>query len=404
MSHVPWEEINNLRRFSSAGWKARLTNGISSAPGPLPHDVGDVVLNRLYRVNKGDRARTLARKLQDAFVDKDEVIKMLIVSSIAQQPMLLVGEPGTAKSALVTRMCEGLGIRRVGEAMDGPAPEEVSTAPGRVHDPDFFLYQLHAFTEPDEVLGPVNLRALRDEEVFRRIRKGCITDASVVFMDEDFKGNSAILNALLTIINDRRVYECGASVAARTRVIFGATNNVPSPRQLEDLLAFYERWTIRVKSNMIPRTRDSLEDGRLAGLLAKGTLAEVKAMRGGYDPEKTASEPVSCVNDLIVGNLLLAESFFKGGGFLMHPNMKSFIRDYMSVVSSLTQDKACRIDDRKFIKIFVVCCAHAVLMRRGGEPTREDIQAVLPHVWDHPDHEEKLKDTVASMVHDLPAR
>jgi MoxR-like ATPase len=54
-----------------------------------------------------------------------------------------------------------------------------------------------------------------------------MTQAAVVFLDEIFKANSAILNTLLSLINERLYFENGRAFPAATRVIVGASNEVP---------------------------------------------------------------------------------------------------------------------------------------------------------------------------------
>ena len=90
------------------------------------------------------------------------------MAAVAQEPLLLVGDPGTAKSELVTKFREALGVP----------------------DSDYFEYMLTRFTEPSEVLGPIDIALLRDGRFVRRER-GKLPTASVVFLDEIFRSNSA---------------------------------------------------------------------------------------------------------------------------------------------------------------------------------------------------------------------
>jgi len=62
----------------------------------------------------------------------------------------------------------------------------------------------------------------------------------------------AILNALLTVMNERQVYEGGVLRPARARLIYGTSNQTPSQRQMDDLRAFYERFVIRMESVPLP--------------------------------------------------------------------------------------------------------------------------------------------------------
>src|SRR6476646_4078271 len=138
------------------------------------------------------------------FVAKQELIDLMLVAAVAQEPLLIVGPPGTAKSDLVLKFKDALGL---GEG-------------------DYFEYMLTRFTEPSEVLGPIDINLLREGRYMRRER-GKLPTARLVFLDEIFKSNSAILNSLLTIINEKKFYQAGMPQAVPLRVMFAATNEIP---------------------------------------------------------------------------------------------------------------------------------------------------------------------------------
>src|SRR5215204_1509364 len=79
-----------------------------------------------------DRFRT---SLSRFFVAKQELIDLMLVAAIAQEPLLLVGPPGTAKSDLVLKFKDALGI----------------------DENDYFEYMLTRFTEPSEIIGPIDI-------------------------------------------------------------------------------------------------------------------------------------------------------------------------------------------------------------------------------------------------------
>src|SRR5437763_14509988 len=114
------------------------------------------------------------------FVHKQEVIDLMVVAAIAQEPLLLVGPPGTAKSDLVLKFKDALGMA----------------------EGDYFEYMLTRFTEPSEIIGAIDIKELRDGRYIRK-KEDKMPTARLVFLDEIFKSNSAIHNILLTIINEK---------------------------------------------------------------------------------------------------------------------------------------------------------------------------------------------------------
>src|SRR3954465_961596 len=80
------------------------------------------------------------------FVHKQEVIDLMVVAAVAQEPLLLVGPPGTAKSDLVLKFKDALGIS----------------------DEDSFEYMLTRFTEPSEIIGAIDIKELREGRYLRR--------------------------------------------------------------------------------------------------------------------------------------------------------------------------------------------------------------------------------------------
>src|SRR6478609_7864508 len=126
------------------------------------------------------------------FVQKQGLIDLMCVAAVAQEPLLLVGPPGTAKSDLVIKFKDAL----------------------KIPDGEYFEYLLTRFTEPSEVFGPIDISELRNGRYLRRDR-GKLPTARLVFLDEIFKANSAILNSLLTVINERKFYQDGQPVPVK---------------------------------------------------------------------------------------------------------------------------------------------------------------------------------------------
>jgi MoxR-like ATPase len=163
-------------------------------------------------------------KLKHSFVGRDEVIELIALAVVAGEHLFLYGPPGTAKSAL---------IRHFAGAVDAP----------------YFEYMLTRFSEPNEIFGPVDIARLR-EGVLATITEGMLPRAEFVFLDEIFNANSAILNNLLTVLNER-TYRRGAELHHLPLLsLFSASNTLPED---DALRALFDRFLLRCHVGNLPR-------------------------------------------------------------------------------------------------------------------------------------------------------
>src|SRR3954452_21190576 len=195
------------------------------------------------------KLREVGRELDQRYLDKSELVRMLLITLLAGEHMLIVGPPGTAKSALVRHLAR-------------PLP--------RLIDARYFEYLLTRFSEPNEIFGPVDIKAFREGTFVRRV-DAMLPDAEIVFLDEIFKSNSAILNALLSILNERRFFTGSATLKVPLSSLFGATNEVPND---DALGAVFDRFLVRTMS-------ENLDSFHFHGLVERGIRGEIAEIAGG---------------------------------------------------------------------------------------------------------------------------
>src|SRR5438128_354062 len=149
--------------------------------------------------------QTTRRELAAALIERDEEVDVVLTALIAQEHPLFVGVPGTAKSLLLDSVMGWMGGRR-------------------------FTILLTKFSTPEELFGPVSVAGLKEDR-YRRITAGRLPEADGCFLDEVFKGSSAILNTLLRVLNERTFDNGGEAVPVPLRLCVAASNEWPQAQE-----------------------------------------------------------------------------------------------------------------------------------------------------------------------------
>ncbi len=261
----------------------------------------------------------LALRLQQAIqqathglIERDHLAELLVLAAVAQEQLLVLGPPGTGKSAVVRRVAQALGGR-------------------------YFEYLLGRFTEPSELFGPVNLNKLR-EGLVEVDTAGMLPEADIVFLDEVFLGSTAILNTLLGILNERKFRRGHTQLDCPLRLCVGAANALPED---EGLAAFADRFLLHTFVEPVP-------DAKLEDLLA-----------GGW---QVAQQPLSACAELSSLDTLQRA--------VPQVNMDVLRPDLAQAVRLLRQANI-RLSDRRIVKAQRLIAAASVLAGRMPAQRRD---------------------------------
>jgi MoxR-like ATPase len=199
------------------------------------------------------RLSALLDDLEQGLVERRLQVRLALLAALAGEHTLLIGPPGTAKSELA---------RRLHLAFE---------------DAGYFERLLTRFSVPEELFGPLSISAL-EQDRYERQTAGYLPQASIAFIDEVFKANSAILNALLTLLNERRFDNGAGRVECPLISVIGATNEVPAGEVAD---AFFDRFLVRLP--VVPVSAEGFRD-----LLATGSACEPRVAQALAASERAA--------------------------------------------------------------------------------------------------------------------
>ena len=278
--------------------------------------------------------------LNTLFVARGQAIDAVLAGLVSGEPTILIGPPGTAKTKLVEVMASAINAR-------------------------YFYYLLTKFTEPDELLGPLDIRALREGR-YVRITKGRLPEAEIVFLDEVFKASSAIRNVLLDIMLNKRYFNGGDYRKLPMVAMYSASNEVSY--DVEDA-AFYDRFVIRAFLDYVP-------SHEVADLIMKGVKLEF--VRGFKNPLMTVDD-VRKLQQVVMQKLTREFS-------------KEMIGRYVDALDIL-ESLGVKVSDRRKVKVLKVAAAISLLY--GGRVMLDDIaDALLLVAPSNPDDVTKVKEAV----------
>ncbi|MBO3747498.1 AAA family ATPase [Streptosporangiaceae bacterium NEAU-GS5] len=302
------------------------------------------------------KGRTYATRLADVkngFVGREEAVDLIALALLCREHALLIGPPGTAKTSLMERFRVLLDAR-------------------------YFAYLLTRFTEPAELFGPIDFQRFKKDSVYRLNTAGMLPEAQIAFLDEIFQGSSAILNSLLTIINERRIYNGSERVNVELVTLLGSSNEIPDDPLLA---AFSDRFLLRCRL-------DYVADDALDNVLDLGWRGEQEIILRavGDSAANGGAKPGFSLEDLQLLQRAVADIDL------------SAIRGPFATILRSFRAEGVAFSDRRAVKAMKTFAAHALL---GGRKKAELLDlAPLVHLWSSPRDEPSIRRIVAD--HDIP--
>ncbi|MDI3319395.1 AAA family ATPase [Pinibacter soli] len=278
--------------------------------------------------------------VKKSYVGKDEIVDLLGLCLVAKENAFLLGPPGTAKSAIIRSLSNC------------------------IEDGKNFEYLLTRFTEPNEIFGPFDIRKLKEGELITNT-EGMMPEASMVFLDEIFNANSAILNSLLMALNER-IFRRGKETRKLPALMFvGASNLLPEDETLNALL---DRFLIRIKCDYVDT--DLLEKVLLAGWKLDGSNYEEQ-------PSITPTEIIELQNQR------------------RQVDLSAVRKQYVDLVHNL-RNTGIKVSDRRAVKIQNLIAASALICNRTVAITSD--LWVLKYIWDTEEQIEILSGIIDNII------
>lgn len=286
-----------------------------------------------------DRLTQALQHLKSTFVGKDDIIDLMGICLAGRENLFLLGPPGTAKSALV---------RELARLLDGRT----------------FEYLLTRFTEPNELFGPFDIRKLREGDLVTNT-EGMLPEASLIFLDELLNANSAILNSLLMVLNEKIFRRGKETKNLPALMIVGASNHLPEDEALQ---ALFDRFLIRIRC-------DYVDPHQLGDVLNAGWVLEQK---------KKEAAPSIGINDILDIQEMLSSV-----------DLSTIRPAYIELVEKL-RNAGVQVSDRRAVKLQRLIAASALLCKRQ-QAYLSDLW-VLRYIWDTDEQREIIAGIVNAVV------
>ena len=168
---------------------------------------------------------------------REEAVRLMLLSAVAGEGVLLLGPAGREKNALCRRVA--------GAFSDFYECGKFSGSDG------YFECFMNESSKPEDICGPVDCAGER------HLTESYLPGAKIAFLDEIFESSPAVLNTLLLIINDRK-YLNGNRLCDVPLQFFAAGTSATDPYKAAEVRKFETlRESFALHVSVRPLTADS---------------------------------------------------------------------------------------------------------------------------------------------------
>jgi len=284
--------------------------------------------------------KAMEAEMNQDFIERRDPIRGLFVGLVSGEHILFLGPPGTGKSAKGENLCSRIGGF-------------------------YFRWLLSKTSTPEELFGPISLQAL-EQDSYRRVTTGKLPESNIAFLDEIFKCNSAVLNSMLSILNERLFFNDGQPVQVPLEMVIGASNELPEDK--EELGALWDRFMLRYQVDYIKDPRNF--ERYLLGIGASATttmlsMAELK--------QAQAEAAAVKVNKII---------------------------PVISKIRQIMISKGISVSDRRWKKCLAIIKANAWIEGRT-EASEEDLEILAHALWQEPNQVAEIRKMIVGLVNPM---